>query len=54
MTMKNKTDAELAYIAKDAHEAAEAMRGWNPQAEAKYLDQMNDALSEIYRRRKAA
>lgn len=51
--MRNKTDAEMAYIMKDAAEAAQAMRGMNPEAEAKYLDQMNDAASEIYRRSKA-
>ncbi|MBP8176284.1 MAG: hypothetical protein KAX77_00845 [Xanthomonadales bacterium] len=53
-TLRTKTDAELLYIARDAREAAEAMKGWNPQAEAKYLDQMNDACTEMYRRRMAA
>ena len=48
---RNKTDAELHYIAQDAAEAARAMRGWNPQAEAKYLDQVNDACTEMHRRR---
>ena len=52
--MRNKTEAELKFIVKDAGEAAQAMRGWNPQAEAKYLDQVNDACSELYRRRQAA
>jgi len=47
-----KTDAELHYIARDAHEAARAMRGHNPQAEGKYLDQMNDAATVLYYRRK--
>jgi len=40
-----KSDAELSYILKDAREAANAMRGWNDQAEAKYLDQVNDACT---------
>lgn len=48
---RNKTNAELQFIIKDAAEAAEAMRGWNDQAECKYLDQMNDAVTELYRRR---
>jgi hypothetical protein len=42
-----KSDAELLYIARDAHEAAEAMRGHSPQAEAKYLDQVNDACTVL-------
>lgn len=46
-----KTDTELHYIIKDAAEAAQAMRGWNQEAELKYLDQMNDASTELYRRR---
>ena len=40
-----KTDAELRYIVKDASEAAQAMRDHNPVAEAKYLDQVNDACT---------
>ena len=46
-----KTDAELRYIMKDASEAAQAMRDHDPVAESKYLDQMNDACTELYRRR---
>lgn len=47
-----KSDAELRYIAKDAKEAAEAMRGHSPHAENKYLDQVNDAASVLgYRQR---
>jgi hypothetical protein len=45
-----KTDAELKFIAKDACEAAEAMRGHDPVAEAKYLDQANDAATVIFYR----
>lgn len=40
-----KSDAELTYIGKDAHKAAEAMKGHNSKAEAKYLDQANDAAT---------
>jgi len=50
--MTDKTNAELRYIIKDAGEAAEAMKDVNPEAEAeaKYLDQMNDAATELYNR----
>ena len=48
---RNKTNAKLQFIIKDAAEAAEAMRGWNDRAECKYLDQVNDASTELYRRR---
>lgn len=49
-----KTEAELIYIIKDAAEAAGAMRSiGNLSAECKYLDQMNDASTELYRRRQA-
>ena len=40
-----RTDAELRYIIKDAGEAARAMRDHSPQAECKYLDQVNDACT---------
>ena len=43
----NKSDAELSYIIKDAREAAECMRGLSETAEAKYLDQVNDACTVI-------
>jgi hypothetical protein len=47
-----KSDAELRYIAKDAHEAAQAMQGHSPEAENKYLDQVNDASTVLgYRSR---
>ena len=42
-----KTDAELRYIAKDASEAAKAMRGMDNKAEGKYLDQANDASTVL-------
>jgi hypothetical protein len=50
-----KSEAQLRYIIKDAGEAAAAMRGHNPEAEGKYLDQLNDACSVLHwRKRKAA
>ena len=48
-----KTTDELRYIAKDAHEAALAMRPFNPAAEAKYLDQVNDACTVMFERARA-
>lgn len=53
MTYRTKTVAELLYIVKDAGEAAQAMRGHDAQAEGKYLDQVNDASTELHRRRQA-
>ena len=47
-----KTDAELTYIAKDAHKAAEAMKSHNTQAENKYRDQANDSATVRYWRQK--
>lgn len=47
-----KTTAELNYIIKDAGNAAKAMKGHDPKAEAKYLDQMNDASTVLYYRQK--
>jgi hypothetical protein len=49
----DKSIEELQFIIRDANEAAQAMRTINPQAEAKYLDQINDAATEIYRRKNA-
>ncbi len=47
-----KTNAELNFIAADAHAAAKAMQGWNPEAEGKYLDQVNNASTVLgYRQR---
>jgi len=45
-----KSDDQLRYIQRDAHEAAQAMRGVNPQAENKYLDQVNDASTVLHYR----
>jgi hypothetical protein len=51
---RNKTLAALQYIQRDASEAAKfAQDLGNYQAECKYLDQVNDASTEIYRRREA-
>lgn len=50
-----KTIAELQYIQKDAYEAAQCAKDLgNYQAECKYLDQISDASSELYKRRKGA
>ena len=48
-----KTNAELEYIAKDAHKAAEAMKGHNEKAENKYRDQANDSATVRYFRKKS-
>lgn len=50
---RTKTDDELQYILKDASEAAKCMKDFDPKAEAKYLDQVNDACTELHRRRQA-
>jgi hypothetical protein len=42
-----KSAAELLYILRDAREAADAMRGFDPKAEAKYLEQIDDAASVL-------
>jgi hypothetical protein len=46
-----KTDAELLYIIRDAGEAARCMKDVDAKAEAKYLDQVNDASSIMHARR---
>lgn len=48
----DKTTAELEYIKRDAAEAARNMKGHDPKAEAKYLDQINDASTILYARQK--
>ena len=40
-----KSDEALVHIAKDAHAAAEAMKGHNTDAENKYRDQANDSAT---------
>jgi hypothetical protein len=47
-----KTNAELEYIAKDAHKAADAMKSHNTDAENKYRDQANDSATVRYFRQK--
>lgn len=47
-----KSNAELTHIAKDAHKAAEAMKGHNTKAENKYRDQANDSATVRYWRQK--
>ena len=46
-----RTDDELLYIFRDASEAALAMSGHDTVAEAKYLDQANDAATIYHWRR---
>jgi len=48
-----KSNEELIGIAKDAHKAAEAMKGHNTQAENKYRDQANDSATVRYFRQKS-
>jgi hypothetical protein len=50
---RTKSTDELKFIIKDASEAATFAKDLGDmQAECKYLDQINDACSELYRRRK--
>lgn len=46
-----KSDAELKYIQKDAGQSARDFKGYDPKAEAKYLDQVNDATTILYHRK---
>jgi len=48
-----KTNAQLIYIGKDAHAAAEAMKGHNTEKENKYRDQANDAATVRHFRKKS-
>lgn len=48
-----KSVAELQYIIADARDAANNMAGFNYEAECKYLDQINDAVTVLrYRKEK--
>jgi hypothetical protein len=47
-----KSNETLVHIAKDAHKAAEAMKGHNTDAENKYRDQANDSATVRYFRQK--
>ena len=44
------SDAALTYIMRDAGDAAQKMRGFDPVAEGKYLDQVSDAATVKYHR----
>lgn len=47
-----KTIAELEYIQKDAYEAAKCAKEIGDSInECRYLDQVNDASTELYKRR---
>lgn len=49
--MKTKTITELHYIIKDASEAAKCAQAiGNTAQECKYLDEVNDASTELYKR----
>jgi hypothetical protein len=43
----DKPNNQLIYIMRDAYMAAECMKHHDPVAEAKYLEQMNDACTVI-------
>ena len=49
---KTMTDAELLYVIRDCREAAEAMKGHNPEREGHYEDEAHTCAMEITRRRK--
>ena len=42
----------LRYVVKDCQEAAQAMRGWNPEREGFYLDQASTFGQELTKRMK--
>lgn len=42
----------LLYVVKDCQEAAQAMRGWNPDREGYYLDQCSTFGQELTKRTK--
>ena len=48
---RGKTEQELQYIVKDASEARDAVESIDPNhpSSGKYSDQINDALTELYR-----
>jgi hypothetical protein len=51
---KSMTVAALLYTVNDCHQAAEAMRGWNPIKEGFYIDQACTYGMELTRRRRQA
>ena len=48
---KDMTTDCLLWSARDARQAAQAMRGWNPIAEGRYDDEASTYSDEIRRRR---
>jgi hypothetical protein len=42
---------QLTWAANDAREARDAMRGWNPEAEAWYADDVSTILTELNKRK---
>ena len=48
---KAMSTAELIWSARDARQAEEAMRGWNPVAEGRYADEAFTYGDELRRRR---
>ncbi len=50
---RSMTDYELWWSARDARQAAERMRGWNPVAEGRYEDEAHTYGDELRRRRQA-
>jgi len=48
---RSMTDYELWWSARDARQAAECMRGWNPVAEGRYEDEAHTYGDELRRRR---
>ena len=51
---RTKTADQLAYILKDAREALDCAKSLgDAKGEAKYADQINDAATEVYRRKQA-
>ena len=51
---KSMTVAALLYTVNDCHQAADAMRGWNPVKEGFYIDQACTYGMELTRRRRQA
>ena len=47
----DKSVDELMYIMQDAYTAAQNMKGFDSIAECKYLDQINDACTELNKRK---
>jgi hypothetical protein len=48
---RHMSNHELWWAARDARQAAEAMRGWNPVAEGRYEDEAHTYGDELRRRR---